>query len=176
MTRAALRRATILLAAAIAAAGCATSSAPKASHPADPKISHPAGPGPAVIRAEQRVRCGGNRRAVPLPGGFVAAAAVRCPLILRRVHGRAHVVFGKQVADHGLAPLLAALRRRPEHLPADTACAVQLIAIPELFLISPAGQIIRPGLPSDGCGLPQPQVLDAMRHLPWTTLHAPARP
>jgi hypothetical protein len=172
MIRAALQRASILLAAAIAAAGCTTSSPPKTAQPTGPKITHPAGPGPAVARAEQRAQCGTSRRAIPLPAGFVAAAAVLCPLTMRRLHGPAHVVSRKQVAGHGLAPLVAALRRPPEHLPPGTVCAAQLVAVPVLFLISPAGQIIRPVIPSDGCGRPQQQVLDALQRLPWVAMHA----
>ena len=176
MIRAALQRAAILLTAAIAAAGCTTSSPPKAAQPTGPTIAHPARPGPAVARAGQRVHCGANRRATSLRAGFVAAAAVLCPLTMRRLHGPARTVSRKQVADHGLAPLVAALRRPPEHLPPGTVCAAQAVAVPLLFLISPAGQIIRPVIPSDGCGRPQQQVLDALQRLPWITTHASGQP
>jgi hypothetical protein len=175
MRRAALQRAAIFLAAAMAAAGCTTSSSPNVP-PIGPMITRPAGPGPAVARAEQRVHCGTSQRAIPLPAGFVAAAAVLCPLTLRRLHGPAHVVSRKQVADHGLAPLVAALRRPPEHLPPGTVCAAQAVAVPLLFLISAAGQIIRPVIPSDGCGRPQQQALDALQRLPWVTTHASGHP
>jgi hypothetical protein len=114
----------IFLAAAMAAAGCTTSSSPKVP-PIGPMITRPAGRGPAVARAEQRVHCAASQRAILLPAGFVAAAAVLCPLTLRRLHGPAHVVSRQQVADHGLAPLVAALRRPPEHLPPGTVCAAQ---------------------------------------------------
>lgn len=177
MTRAVLQRAAILLAAVIAAAGCTTSSSPRVTHrPTGPKITHPAGPGPAVARAGQWMRCGTNQRPIPLPAGFVAAAAVLCPLTIRRLHGPAHAVSRKQVTDHGLAPLVAALRRPPERLPPGTVCATQAVAVPLLFLISPAGQIIRPVIPSDGCGRPQQQVLDVLRRLPWVTTHASGQP
>ena len=166
MIRAALQRAAILLTAAMAAARCTTSSPPKATQPAGPTITHPAGAGPAVARAGQRVHCGTNQRATPLPAGFVAAAAVLCLLTMRRLHGPAHTVSPRQVADHGLAPLVAALRRSPEHLPPGTVCAAQAVAVPLLLLISPAGQIIRPVIPSDGCSRPQQQVLDALQRLP----------
>jgi hypothetical protein len=162
----------ILLAAAIAAAGCTTSPSPEVTHPTGPTITHPAGPGPAVTRAEQQVHCGTNQRAIPLPTAFVAAAAVLCPLTIRRLNGPARIVSPKQVADHGLAPLVAALRRPPEHLPPGTACAAQAVAVPLLFLISPAGHIVRPVIPSDACGRPQQQVLDALQRLPWVTTHA----
>jgi hypothetical protein len=45
-----------------------------------------------------------------------------------------------------------------------------------LFLISPAGQIIRPVIPSDGCGRPQQQVLDAVQRLPWAVTNASTQP
>jgi hypothetical protein len=144
--------------------------------PIGPTMIHPAGAGPAVARAEQQVHCGTNQRAIPLRAGFVAAAAVLCPLTMRRLHGPAHVVSRKQVADHGLAPLVAALRRPPEHLPPGTVCAAQAVAVPVLFLIGPAGQIIRPVIPSDGCGRPQQQVLDALQRLPWVITHASGQP
>ena len=176
MIWAALQRAAILLAAATAAAGCATSTVPMVTTPLSPAITHAAAPGRAVARAEQRVQCGTNQRAIPLRARFMAAAAVLCPLTMRRLHGPARVVSRRRVADHGLAPLVAALRRPPEHLPPGTACAAQAVAVPLLFLISLAGHIIRPVIPSDGCGRPQQQILDALQRLPWVTAHASDQP
>jgi hypothetical protein len=106
----------------------------------------------------------------------VAAATVLCLLTVRRLHGRAHVVYREQVADHGLAPLAAALRRPSEQPTPGTVCATQIVAVPLLFLISPAGQIIRPTIPANACGQPQQQALNALQHLPWVIMHAPARP
>jgi hypothetical protein len=45
-----------------------------------------------------------------------------------------------------------------------------------LFLIDHDGQIVRPVIPTGGCTQLLPQVLAALRHVPWVTVHAFARP
>jgi hypothetical protein len=39
---------------------------------------------------------------------------------------------------------------------------------------APDGLLIRPVIPADVCGRLQPQVLDALQHVPWVTVHASA--
>jgi hypothetical protein len=46
---------------------------------------------------------------------------------------------------------------------------VQLVIVPLLLLIDQQRHIVRPVIPSDGCGQPQQQVLDALQHIPWVT-------
>jgi hypothetical protein len=171
MMRAATHRTAVLLAAAALAAGC---SAPVQSNPA-----HGAGRSPArsaVAAAEREVHCGNTRQqpTAPLPAGFAADAAVLCAPAVRQVGGRGHVGYVKQVADRGLAPLVAALRRPSGQPTPGMICPTQLIVVPPLFLINRDGQIIRPMIPSNACHQPQLQVLNALRHVPWVT-HAPSR-
>ena len=164
--------AVILLAAVLAAAACSASSPPAS---ATPRASLPTGraaTGPAVAAAERRVHCGPQQRqaSVPLPAGFVADAAVLCPLAVRPLRGQGHGGYPKQEAGHGLAALVAALRRRPAPPASDMVCATQAVAVPVLFLIGPDGQVIRPVIPHDACGRPLPQVLDVLQHLRWVTV------
>lgn len=176
MRRTVFPAAVMLLAAALAATGC-SASAPATSAPASsaPHTSHPARRGtadPAVAAAERRVRCGPDRQqaSVPLPAGFVPAAAVLCPLVVRLVHEPGHVRYPKQEASRGLAPLLAALRLRSPPPTPGTVCAVQAVPTTWLFLISRDGQVIRPEIPDGACGQPLPQFLHALQHLPWVTV------
>jgi hypothetical protein len=65
----------------------------------------------------------------------------------------------------GLAPLTPALRRPTVRLPPGTICPVQVYVLP-LFLIDRGGHVIRPVLPTNECGQPQPQFLARF----WRTL------
>jgi hypothetical protein len=169
--KAATPRTVILLAAAAFAAGCTAAPQPKAAHPRAAGAT-----GSAIALAEQRVHCSSQWRqpSEPLPATFVAKSAVLCPLTIQPVHGSGPVAVTEQVADHGLAPLVAALRRRPAPLPPGTVCPVQLVAVAPLFLISADGLVIRPVIPTNACGQPEPQVLDALQHVPWVTAAASA--
>jgi hypothetical protein len=134
------------------------------------------GPRLTIAPAARRVQCGKpwqQPRARP-PAGFVAAAAVECvpaPRSLAHRHGRP--VFTKRVADHGLAPLVAALRSPPgQHTP-GIMCPLPT-PMPVLFLFGRDGQIIRPVIP-DGCQIPLQQFLAALHSVPWVTVRAPTR-
>jgi hypothetical protein len=172
MTRAAIRGAAMLLAATLFIAGC-TSSAPS-------QAAHRAGGAPArsaLASAERRVRCGRTwqQPGARLPAGFVAEAAVLCATAVRLVRGREHVVFSGRAADRGLGPLGAALRL-PSARPTPggvVSCPAQLVTL-VVFLIDRDGQIIRPVIPTDGCELVLRQVLAALQHVPWVTVHASA--
>ncbi len=125
-----------------------------------------------MAATERRVRRGPDRQqaSVPLPGGFVPAAAVLCPLVVRLVHEPGHVRYPRQEASHGLAPLMAALRLRPPPPTPGTACAAQAVPVTWLLLISRDGQVIRPVIPDGPCEQPLPQFLHALQHLPWVTV------
>jgi hypothetical protein len=99
----------------------------------------------------------------------VADAAVLCFLTVGGVHGQGHAVYVERVADRGLARLAAALRRPSERSAPGMARPVQLVIVPLLLLIDQQRHIVRPVIPSDGCGQPQQQVLDALQHIPWVT-------
>jgi hypothetical protein len=166
MMKAATPGTVILLAAATFAAGCTAVPQRKAPHPRAARQTES-----AITLAEQRVHCSGQWRQAsePLPATFLAKSAVLCSLNIELAHGSGPVVFTEQVADHGLAPLVAALRGRPGRPAPGTVCPAQLVVVAPLFLINADGQVIRPVIPTDACGQPQPQVLDALQHVPWVT-------
>jgi hypothetical protein len=130
--------------------------------------------GSAITLAEHRVHCRSRwqQTSEPLPATFLANSAVLCGLTIMPAHGSGPVVFTEWVADHGLAPLVAALRRPSSRASPGTICPAQNVVVPPLFLISADGLLIRPVIPTDACGRPQPQVLDALQHLPWVTVRA----
>jgi hypothetical protein len=169
MMKAATAGTAILLAAATLVAGCTAASQGKAAHPGAARE-----PGSAITLAEQRVRCGSQRQpaSAPLTATFVPVSAVLCPLTIKPANGRGAVVSTEWVADRGLAPLLAALRRPSVQPGSGIICPAQLVVVPPLYLISAGGQVIRPVFPTDACGQPQPQVLEALQHVPWVTAHA----
>jgi hypothetical protein len=159
----------ILLATATFAAGCTAAPQRKAAPPRAAREAES-----AITLAEQRVHCNSQWRQAsePLPATFLAKSAVLCSLNIEPTHGSGLVAFTEQVADHGLAPLVAALRQRPGPPSPGIACAAQATVVAPLFLINADGQVIRPVIPTDACGQPEPQVLDALQHVPWVT--APA--
>jgi hypothetical protein len=105
-----------------------------------------------------------------LPAGFAASGAVLCAPSVNLVNGSGRAGFTERVADRGLATLVAVLQRPSAQLAPGLICAAQLVAVPVLFLIGRDGQIVRPVIPTDECGQPQPEVLDALQHVPWLTL------
>jgi hypothetical protein len=163
MTKAATLAIMTLLAAAALVAGCSAAARPGAGRHA----------GSAIELAGKRVNCSTRWRqaSTPLPTTFLVDSAVLCPLAIKPVHGSGSVVFIEQVADHGLAPLLAALRRPSVRPSAGLICPAQLVTVAPLFFINAVGQVIRPAVPTDACGRPLPQVLDALQHVPWITVH-----
>jgi hypothetical protein len=54
-------------------------------------------------------------------------------------------------------------------------CSAALARKPADHRAAPDGIQIRPVIPTDVCGRPQPQVLDALQHVPWVTVLASAR-
>ena len=171
--QAAVHGAAILLAAAAFAAGCTAPTASQAAHRAGDATARL-----TLTSAERRVHCGQPWQypSVRLPAGFVAGAAVICAPALRPLPRHGHVVFTERVADHGLAPLVAALRRPSQQPTPGTICLTWLVVVPLLLLIDQEGHIVRPVIPHDGCEQPQQQVLAALQHVPWVSMHGPARP
>lgn len=134
-------------------------------------------PGLTIAPPAWRVQCGkpGRQPRTRLPAGFVAASAVECvPALPSLAHQHGRPIFTKRVADHGLAPLVAALRRPPGQPTPGVICPVPP-PTPVLFLIGRDGQIIRPMIPATGCQSPLQQALTALQRVPWVTVHAPAR-
>jgi hypothetical protein len=170
MTRAARHGTAILLAATAFTAGCTAPAPSQAAHRGAVDSARA-----ASASAERLVHCAEIRHhpGARLPEGFAAEAAILCETAIGLAHGHEHAVFTERAADRGLGPLIAALRR-PSAPPAPGAsCPAQLVTL-QLFLIGHHGQILRPAIPVEGCELPQPQFLAALRHTPWMTVHAPA--
>jgi len=76
----------------------------------------------------------------------------------------------KQQADHRLAALIAALRRRSVRTPSGVACPTVGYLDPSFALIDRHGRISRPALPVEECGQPRPAAITALAHLPWVTI------
>jgi hypothetical protein len=166
--RAAIYATVVLAAAAAFTAGC--SAAPSRESTGHGSSGKPAPSRSAVADAQQRVHCAAPwQRPSALPARFVAAGAVLCTPTLALANRSGQAGFTEQVADRGLAPLVAALLLPSSRLPPGVVCASDLVAVPVLFLIDRSGQIVRPVIPADGCGQPLSQVLNALHHVPWVT-------
>ncbi len=92
-----------------------------------------------------------------------------CSLTVNLGDGSGHSAFIEQIADQGLAPLIAALRQPSPRPSPGLICSAQLTPVPVLFLIDRDGHIVRPVIPADGCGQPLSQVLDALKQVSWIT-------
>lgn len=173
--QAAMRSITLFLAVVALAAGCAAPARSKDARPAVSPISSASArpPSRSAFAAEREVDCGNHRQQPnrPLPAAFVTEVAVRCALMPRETRGRSHLVWTKQVADHALAPLIAALRRPSVEPSPGEICTAPLVFVPLLFLIDHAGHVVRPLIPANSCRQPQQQVLDTLRLVPWVTAH-----
>ena len=166
MIRAAICGAAIFIAAATLTAGCSAAAPQQGAGPRAGGVSAQS----AITGAERRVNCAQPPpQPTALPAGFAASAAVLCLPALSLAGGHGHGGVAKRIADRGLAPLIAALRRPSARPSPGVICPVQLIAIGTLFLIDRDGHIIRPVIPAGECGQPQAGFLDALRHLPWVT-------
>jgi hypothetical protein len=130
----------------------------------------------AFARVARGVHClppGPPPVGVPLPADFAVAAAIRCVETERVVPGRGVWQFKlKQVADHGLARLAAALRRPSILPPPNLMCAAVGVVVTPLVLLGRDGRLVYPRLPTGECGNPLPQVLLAIQDLHWVTVSA----
>ena len=170
--RTAPRGAALLLTVTMLAAGCTDPSRSKAVPHAARSPSHSAAasqPSRLAVDAEQQVGCGHHWQQPSrlLPPGFVPEVAVLCDPVARKVHGVPRIVLLRQVADHGLAPLVAALRRPSVRPSPGMVCVGTVVFVPLLYLIDHDGHIVRPKIPATSCQQPQPQFLDALRLVPW---------
>ena len=163
---------TLAVAVAVAASGCGT-----AHPPAGRAAPSPSAPGnlTALARVARGVHCppGPSPVSAPLPADFVAAAAIRCVETERVVPGRGVWLFElRQVADHGLARLAAALRRPSIAPPPNLMCAVPAVSVTAFVLVGRDRRLVCPRLPTGECGNPQPEALLAVQDLHWVTVSA----
>lgn len=167
------RRLAGLVTLAVAVAGCGA--AHLATGRAGPLASAP-GNMTAFAQVARGVHClppGPSPVSVPLPAHFVVAAAIRCVETERVVPGRGVWQFElRQVADHGLARLAAALRRPSIPPPPNQMCLAVLGVVIPFVLLGRDGRLVYPRLPTGECGNPLPQVLLAMQDLHWVTVSA----
>jgi hypothetical protein len=185
--RAALLASVPLLAVGALAAGCGTVSAPSpaggaggsgtgsavtSSPPSVSSTPVPTVTGGPVTPGEPA--CSGwpqNAARGPLPASFVPVAVLRCVGANQMIRGKGQWLTATlERAGRDLAPLVAALRRPPEHATPGRICPATATLPPQIVLISGDGQAIIPRLPLSGCGRVQTQVLAALAALPWQTV------
>lgn len=165
-------------------AGCASSTAPAdAGPPVTPFSGAPNGRLPGgtqcpsgskdpAIAALSAATGAPTPLGTPLPVDFRTVAVVRCEAVTQTIAGEGvWTVALAQRATGDLQPLLTALRLSSRAAPTDTqfACAAVGVVPPNFALVGAHGQIMRPSLPHDECGIPLPQALDALDALPWKT-------
>lgn len=167
----------LLLAVAALAAGCGTTTTPPAggsgngtTAPARGSATPvPTTTGGRVVPGEPA--CAGwpaGATRGPLPASFVPAAALRCVSGYQLIPGKGQWQTATlERADTNLAPLIAALRRPPEHRNSRMMCPEIAMMPPQLALIGQDGKAIMPTFPLSGCGQVQPQVLGAISALSW---------
>jgi hypothetical protein len=109
----------------------------------------------------------------PVAGGFTTAWVLRCGDEMRSVPGQGRWWFRvEERADTDAAGLLAALRRPDEPASPGTMCVDVAVEVPYFALVAASGAPLRPRVPRDGCGQPQPQPLAALRALPFRETRA----
>jgi hypothetical protein len=124
---------------------------------------------PAAVKDPAVHKLSTDQVEVPLPAGFRAVEAVRCRSGLRTVPGNGVWQTDEaDVADSGLAPLVAALEL-PSAPKTESVCSAVGFVLPNFALVDASGAIVRPKLPEDGCGEPLQQALTALSALPWRT-------
>ncbi|MEU5950285.1 hypothetical protein ABZ793_32735 [Micromonospora sp. NPDC047465] len=100
---------------------------------------------------------------------FTVAAAIHCQLEPKRRADRGEDLVLTEGRATDVTALLAALR-----LPDDTttveACTLEMPWVPNLLLLDAQGRWIRPGLPTDSCRKPRPEVSEAVRALRLTAV------
>jgi hypothetical protein len=161
----------VVVAAALALAGCAGSGRPG---PAAARRQ------PAIPAQALRVICPGAdgaagrhaaaQPAQPVPARFTPVAAVRySPAFVPANDLGSRVAPVKEVAVSGLGRLVAALHSRPARLPPGTVCAAQSVYIEWFVLVGKNGQVIRPDIPLGNCGEPSAAVVSSLDALDWVT-------
>lgn len=103
-----------------------------------------------------------------LPDAFTPVAVIRCVQEERVIPGHGLWRFEvKQQADHGLAAFIADLRVPSTRAP--QACLYFIYGHSPFALVDRHGQVLRPTLPTDGCGT-FPAAITDLQHLPWVTV------
>jgi hypothetical protein len=99
---------------------------------------------------------------------WTPVAVERCVTAIRDIPGQGRWETATlERADHGLGPLITALRRPQESHRPGTLCPDLAMLPPQIVLFNAAGQKMIPRLPLTGCGLVQIQLTAALAALPW---------
>lgn len=141
--------------------GCGTSGVPMS------------GPGTAAVSPASlcRSQAGSAHGGQPLPAHFQPVAVLQCETNPQAVAGRGlWLVSVERKATRGLGRLLAALRRPNAPVAGNVVCLTDAIMISPFALVSRRGQAVQPTVPTDACGQPQTQTLDALKALSWVTV------
>ena len=110
---------------------------------------------------------GGVGDAPHLDDTFQPTTAVLCQPTLLRQPGDAIVTSGLELRAHDIRALVTALRL-PDEKPTDGPCTTEMINLPWIALLDDTGQWIHPGIPSDACRKPRPEVRTAIAQLKTT--------
>ena len=103
-----------------------------------------------------------------LPASFVPVAVIRCVNSYQTIPGKGQwEVATLERASQDLAPLTAALRHPSGGKRPGMLCPEIAMVPPQFVLIGGDGKTLVPRLPLGGCGLVQPQVLEALNALSW---------
>ncbi len=119
---------------------------------------------------------GGGTDRTPLPPGLVIKTVVRCETVLRTYPdlGEWSVQLA-EVADSppaGLAQLATELRKPSEPRPSGIACPSIAMVMPWFGVIDDHGDLLRPALPTDKCGLPLPGATKVLSSLGFSAVDA----
>ncbi len=107
----------------------------------------------------------------PVAADFTPTAVLMCTIEYRDFPGEGQwSVLVEQRADSGLDSFVAELRK-PSDATGRGPCAAYGVVTPWFALIDSGGHAVRVALPTDECGRPRQSVLDALRSLPFTTVH-----
>ena len=115
----------------------------------------------------------GGRLPAPRPGDipddFEAVAVVICREAgPDRTHGD-RVVYEEARLEGDVDAVIAALTRTSPTLPhGSSSCTFIYMRAPAIFLVDADGRAVRPQVPSDSCGHPSPDVLQALGALTET--------
>ncbi|MCJ0906187.1 hypothetical protein [Rhodococcus sp. ARC_M6] len=140
------------------------------------RVTTPDRPVAAIVDAET-LECAppypiGPRQATPtatVPDGFVPVAALTCdPYVSDAVAADRTVSFSAHRWEGDFGRAVKLLNRSSEHttwFPGGCGDNYSLAVLDEFWLVDDRGRAIRPGHPSDSCGLPKPGGLAAVKEL-----------
>jgi hypothetical protein len=160
-----MRTVPAVLAAALLATACGADEPPRQAAPVRVAATCPP--------AGEQVGGGG------VPADFRATAVIRCTSQVRQLPGRRGdwLVRVEERAAAGLERLLAELRRPSDPRDPGRSCTLEQLIVPYFMLIDAAGQAMVPAVPTDDCGKPRPEIVEALNALRYRTVSVtPVKP